>query len=801
MPKKKNIQIIDSKKSNNSNNSKNSNNSNTNNIKKTICLNMIVKNEAHIITETLTNIYKYIDYWVISDTGSTDGTQDIITNFFKEKGIEGELVNHEWKNFGHNRSLALAAAYNKSDYVFIMDADDLINGELELPKVMDKDAYKFKFGIAFIYYRALILNNRLTWIFKGVLHEYAHCISKENHTSDNINSCYIDSRRLGARNKDSKKYLKDAETLVKSIENNEEPYLNSRYCFYAGQSYRDYNDYENAIKYYKKRISYGGWLEEIYISYMEIGLCQIKLKYSINEISSTFINGFNTIPVRAECLYHLANHYYVKNMIIDAFKIINMALTIKYPEHCILFVNKALHDYAIKVLYFQILLKIDVKNIQITNFSKDKIFQELNKTLKTLLTTDSIPIQIKQFVATLAKLPVNKTNFEDYEFHESLDSNGFDIISFPEKNIHELKEICDKYENAVGFNTYGFIKFNICDQKDMNYIPDKKYNFDGLYVKKSKLNHMMNTKYHENLDFYNKKLIDDIITNISNKQNKKITLTITTCKRLDLFTRTINSFINCCKDILLIDDFICIDDNSSDEDRKQMKSLYPFFTYIFKDETLKSHIHSMNMIIEIVKSEYILHLEDDWLFCQRFDYITKSLEILNQKNIINIDTIPEDQNINDKEIAQVLFNKNYIEIPDDTRHVHGGYLCQTKNNNKYIIHEYYNSYSNKEKFDKITDKYKGHNNIYWPHFSFRPSIFKTEIFKKIGRYNEKTNFFEMEYAKRFVDNNYISCFFNMYPTKHIGKLTFESNNDKPNAYSLNNVNQFNSDYDIIVSPV
>mgnify|MGYP000108736064 CR=1 FL=1 len=28
---------------------------------------------------------KYIDYWVISDTGSTDGTQDLIKNFFKKE--------------------------------------------------------------------------------------------------------------------------------------------------------------------------------------------------------------------------------------------------------------------------------------------------------------------------------------------------------------------------------------------------------------------------------------------------------------------------------------------------------------------------------------------------------------------------------------------------------------------------------------------------------------------------------------------------------------------------------------------
>ena len=56
-------------------------------LKKTICLNMIVKNEAHIISETFDNLLKHIPltYWVISDTGSTDGTQQLIKDYFKSK--------------------------------------------------------------------------------------------------------------------------------------------------------------------------------------------------------------------------------------------------------------------------------------------------------------------------------------------------------------------------------------------------------------------------------------------------------------------------------------------------------------------------------------------------------------------------------------------------------------------------------------------------------------------------------------------------------------------------------------------
>ena len=47
-----------------------------------VCLSMIVKNEAHIIKQTLENISKYIDYYVINDTGSSDNTREIIKEYF-----------------------------------------------------------------------------------------------------------------------------------------------------------------------------------------------------------------------------------------------------------------------------------------------------------------------------------------------------------------------------------------------------------------------------------------------------------------------------------------------------------------------------------------------------------------------------------------------------------------------------------------------------------------------------------------------------------------------------------------------
>ena len=144
---------------------------------KTICLNMIVKNEAHIIASTLQNIHDHIpiDYWVISDTGSSDNTIDIITSFFSEKNIPGEIFNDEWKDFGHNRSKMLEHAYNKTDYVFIFDADDLICGTAILAvgsKILTKDAYYIPFENPISYHRLILASNRMRWKYVGVLHEY-----------------------------------------------------------------------------------------------------------------------------------------------------------------------------------------------------------------------------------------------------------------------------------------------------------------------------------------------------------------------------------------------------------------------------------------------------------------------------------------------------------------------------------------------------------------------------------------------------------------------------------------------------
>lgn len=310
---------------------------------------MIVKNESHIIMECLNSIYKYIDYWVICDTGSTDGTQEIIQNFFKEKNIPGELHEREWKGFGHNRTEAFRLCEGKAEYAFVIDADDYLEGTLVYPENMTADAYALRMGRPeFSWWRNQIFKLDAQWEYVGVLHEYAAC-KKQNPIAEKLHGNYrVVARTMGARNVNISpidKYKKDAEVLEEALKT--EP-NNTRYMFYLAQSYFDSQQYDKAEEAYLKRAMSGGWPEEVYYSIYRVAICKALQNKPWPEIQQTFMDAYNFRPTRAEPLYHIAQIYRQKfNMPILAFMFARAAMDIPFPKDDILFVPDIVYRFGI----------------------------------------------------------------------------------------------------------------------------------------------------------------------------------------------------------------------------------------------------------------------------------------------------------------------------------------------------------------------------------------------------------------------------------------------------------------------
>ena len=269
-----------------------------------ICLNMIARNEAHIVCEVLDCVAPLVDYWVIVDTGSDDGTQELVRNHTAALGIAGELHERPWRNFGANRSEALDLAQGHCDYIWVIDADDLVVGTIDLSS-LTVDLYEVRFGQGFTYWRAQILKDGLPWSYRGVVHEYVHC--PQPITRARLDGDYhIESRRLGSRSSDPEKYARDCDLLLAELDHNPD---DERSVFYLAQSYRDYGDFASALKWYTRRAEMGRWAEEVYCSLYQAAECLKRLDEPWPMVQDAYLKAWAYRPTRAEALYAIALHY------------------------------------------------------------------------------------------------------------------------------------------------------------------------------------------------------------------------------------------------------------------------------------------------------------------------------------------------------------------------------------------------------------------------------------------------------------------------------------------------------------
>lgn len=91
-----------------------------------VCLNAIVKNEVKNLPRLLESVAPHLACYAIGDTGSTDGTPDLIRRYFDERGIPGVVAQYEFEDYSQarNRALHLATGLpHDFDCVLLADAD------------------------------------------------------------------------------------------------------------------------------------------------------------------------------------------------------------------------------------------------------------------------------------------------------------------------------------------------------------------------------------------------------------------------------------------------------------------------------------------------------------------------------------------------------------------------------------------------------------------------------------------------------------------------------------------------------
>ncbi len=269
---------------------------------------MIVKNEAAVIARCLASVRPYIQTWVIVDTGSTDGTQEVIRRKLAE--LPGELHERPWRDFGTNRTEALELASSKADYILIMDADEVFEAPADfVMPALSTDMYlvthRHRRAPEVAWQLGTLVKAGLPWWYKGVLHEVIDC--RVPYRAKLLEGAAVWSFFDGARNQDPiGKYTRDAEVLEAALKNEPD---NTRYTFYLAQSLKDSRQFERAIEAYERRVRQGGWAEEVYYSLLTIAALGESLGWPWSRQLDAYLRAHQARPERAEAMCCCATHY------------------------------------------------------------------------------------------------------------------------------------------------------------------------------------------------------------------------------------------------------------------------------------------------------------------------------------------------------------------------------------------------------------------------------------------------------------------------------------------------------------
>jgi len=280
-----------------------------------ICLNMIVKNEVKVLPRLIRSVKDYIDYYVIVDTGSTDDTIELIRREMGAYGIEGEVHERPWVNFGVNRqqALELALAADKTDWLLFIDADEELG--VSDPKFFEKlepgVSYEIEKHQVDVRYAVNHLVNIRSTVHRwaGRVHNYLLVVDGDQRLDLRKDVWIVYHHMQGAKSHgvtQEEKFLRDAKVLEEELaaDPNDE-----RSQYYLAQSYRDAGKLERALEAYRKRVPMEGWDEEQFMAQLEAGRLCVELEKSEAEVLAALLGAYNLRPTRAEPLFELAHYY------------------------------------------------------------------------------------------------------------------------------------------------------------------------------------------------------------------------------------------------------------------------------------------------------------------------------------------------------------------------------------------------------------------------------------------------------------------------------------------------------------
>ena len=472
------------------------------NKKTKIVMMSMFKNEAHTIGRMLESCYRYIDYYILQDNGSTDGTPEVVANFFKDKNIPGFVYNVEegWVGFGWNRDHLLQKLLSTDhgcDWILKMDCDEILSVDESFDWSVFDDTSIQSFHVtaqlnSTIYHRAWMWNARLPWRFN---HDTAHeTISLEiDGIGENFNRVNLPNtfKQIGFNDGQSwgvrTKYITDSLILEEKLIRENTMLEDTYHFWYIGKSYADcyandfyplgknhskelarrcifyFDEYVNFRHNYRQTNKPTTLDEMSYFAMMLIGDAYKFLEnYNLAEQyyanAEAFAPGRNEHLVQLARLYnHLAEYQFMYNV---TSKLMLPERVNPFPNYILFIDTNSYHDTGsyINELHNIAMNNLPIKSQPVINTITNSDFDINNTADKRIFIVDNFyknPDKVREFALT--------TNFnEDPDWYKGSRSSQQHIFPGTREAFEKIMGV-----KITNFEEHGQCgKFQICTSKE-----------------------------------------------------------------------------------------------------------------------------------------------------------------------------------------------------------------------------------------------------------------------------------------------------------------------------------------------
>lgn len=287
-----------------------------------ICLCMIVRDEAAVINRCLRSVQGLIDSWIICDTGSSDDTPELVQRLLID--VPGSLYRRPWRDFGHNRSELMQLASGCGDYLLLLDADMTVtvNGA-GLPDLC-ADSYLLRHAGSVEYWIRRLVKGDREWRYTGSTHEYLTTEGPE--VVERLDAIVINHHAdSGTR---AEKFDRDLRLLAEDLRRDPN---DARAVFYLAQTYRDLGRRAEAIELYERCVAMDGWDQETFYAMFQAGVLRAESGDWPAGITA-LIAAWEYRPSRLEPVYELASRLRVRGEYQAAYLIVRRGLDRPQPD-------------------------------------------------------------------------------------------------------------------------------------------------------------------------------------------------------------------------------------------------------------------------------------------------------------------------------------------------------------------------------------------------------------------------------------------------------------------------------------